>query len=160
MLNTLRNLFTQNKKTTEKSIDLSSVTSELETICLDFISASKDDLSWKWDDRFNMVLSEFNVSKKDLIHAHLKRFSETTWDNSTIKKAPKSIISISKQLGGINNNQLLFVSSSNQEAFIICAWWPWGDGQRISIRLSPSSARLSEDEKNFLSNHFKTLFGV
>ena len=153
-------MFNQNSKEPEKSIDLTSVTSELEKICLDFISACKKDLTWKWDDRFNMVLAEFNTSKKDEIYSNLKRFSETTWDNQSIHKAPKPIINISKQLGGINPNQLLFVSNSAQEAFLICAWWPWGDGKRISIRLSPSSSRLSEDEKNFLSNHFKTLFGV
>ena len=161
MINSFLKFFCQNKETAENSnIDLSSVTSELETRCKNFISASRNDLSWKWDDRFNMVLSDFCASKKDQIQSHLKLLSETTWDNQSIRKAPKSIINISKQLGGINENQLLFVSSSTQDAFIICAWWPWGNGQRISIRLSPSSSRLSPEESNLLSNHFKTLFGV
>ena len=158
MINTLFNLFKRNNRTLP--VDLSSLASEMETICSHFITASRNDLSWKWDDRFNMVLSEFSTSKKDLIHSHLQRFSETTWDNHSIRKAPKSIIRISRQLGGINENQLLYVSSSTQEAFVICAWWPWGNGEKISIRLSPSSARLSPAENTFLSNHFKKLFGV
>ena len=153
-------MFGPKSKEPEKSIDLSSVSSELEKIGGNFMAACNKDLSWNWDDRFCMVLAEFDLPQKDLIYSHLKQISETVWDHQSVRKAPKPILQISKQLGGVNDNQLLFVSPSFQDAFIFCAWWPWGNGKRFSIRLSPFSPNLSNEQIDFLNHRFKTLFGL
>jgi hypothetical protein len=67
---------------------------------------------------------------------------------------------INSHLGGLMPGQLLFTSDPNQDALIFCAWWPWGDGKTISIRVGLYYMKLSDSEKAEQINHLKGWFGV
>lgn len=67
---------------------------------------------------------------------------------------------INSNLGGLMSGQLLFTSDPNQDAFIFCAWWPWGDGKTISIRVVPSYEKLLDSEKTKQTQLFKDWFGI
>ena len=38
-------------------------------------------------------------------------------------------------IGGIRSTQQLFTTQLEQDVMSYVAWWPWGDGQTISIRV-------------------------
>lgn len=101
----------------------------------------------KWDSWTETVLAEFGVGDKDSIRAILERYLSSTWDSSNIGKAPDLVRMINSHLGGLRIGQLLFTSDPNQDAIVFCAWWPWGDGKTISIRIAPSYKNLSDSEK-------------
>jgi len=137
-----------------------SIKSGIENDCKELLRGFQGVLSWKWDSRFETILAEFGVDKKDSIRAILERYLKTTWDSSNIDNAPDIVRLINRQLGGLKSRQLLFTSDPNRDAFIFCAWWPWGDGKTISIRIAPSYKELLDSEKAEKIQLFKGWFGI
>ena len=134
--------------------------SGLENDCKELLSAFQGVLSWKWDGRFETVLAEFGVDNKNSIRAILERYLRTTWDSSNIGNAPDVVRTINDRLGRLRTGQLLFTSDPNLDAFIFCAWWPWGDDKTISIRIGPSYKKLLDSEKTAKIQLFKGWFGI
>ena len=134
--------------------------SGLENDCKELKDAFQGILSWKWDSRFETVLAEFSVKKKEDIRAVLDRYLRTTWDGSSVGNAPDSVRAVDNRLGGLRPGQLLFTSDPGGEAFIYCAWWPWGDAKTISIRIAPSYQNLANAEKAEKTSLLKGWFGV
>ena len=132
--------------------------SNLEAICRELFSVSKNVLSWEWDDRFEACLALFSVDVEEQVRSVLESCLYNVWDKSSIRKAPKIVKNIAKDFGGIKSKQLLFTSEPIQEAFIFGAWWPWNDGETISIRIAPFDKRLSDSEMNELIELFKGWF--
>jgi hypothetical protein len=133
---------------------------ELENKCEELASAFNGVLSWQWDNRFGAVLAEFGVNNKDSIRAILERYLSNTWDSSNIGSAPDAIQKINSHLGKLRSGQLLFTADPKQDAFIYCAWWPWGNGQTISIRIAPHYKELSDSDKAEKTQQLKDWFGV
>jgi hypothetical protein len=134
--------------------------SDFENVCRKFFLAFQGVLSWKWDSRFETVLAEFSVDSKDTIRAILGRYLSLAWNSSNIQKAPDAVQMIASRLGGLRSGQLLFASDSNQKAFVFGAWWPWGNGKTISIRVAPFDKGLSDSEMAELIKLFKGWFGL
>ena len=134
--------------------------SEVESVCKDVLDAFQGVLSWEWDSRFRTILAGFSADKKDNVHEILDRYFNIAWDVSNIDEAPIVVRAIDKHLGGIRSGQLLFNTHPNQEAFIFCAWWPWGDGNNISIRMAPVDKTLSEAEEAELIKRLKGWAGI
>jgi hypothetical protein len=134
--------------------------SRVESACKELWIAFRGALSWKWDNRLETVLAEFDAGKKESIRAILERSLSITWDSSNIGDAPEIVREINRHLGGLRSGQLLFTSDPNREAFIFCAWWPWGDGETISIRIGSSFTKLSDSEKAEKIQLFKKGFGI
>ena len=117
-------------------------------------------LSWKWDDWVGTILAEINADKKEDILPVLKKFLPISWDASNMETAPAMVQAIDKNLGGIRSGQLLFNSDPTQGAFVFCAWWPWGNGKTISIRISPFDQGLSDTEADQLIERIKGWAGI
>lgn len=93
------------------------------------------DLSWNWDDRFNAALAQFQIESAEAVGKVLEEHLGTAWDSDTIARAPEKVNVFFTKLGGIMTGQLLFVADLPEERMIFCAWWPWGNGQTVSIRV-------------------------
>ena len=132
----------------------------LENECKKLWGAFQGVLSWKWDSRFETVLAEFGVKKKDNVRATLERYLRMIWDGSNMANAPDPVRAINNRLGGLRAGQLLFTSDPSGDAFIFCAWWPWGDDKTISIRIAPSYQKLLDSEKAEKTRLFKGWFGI
>jgi len=134
--------------------------SGIENDCKELLREFQGVLSWKWDSRFEAVLAEFPVDHKDRVREILERYLSVTWDRSNIGNAPAIVRMINTHLGNLRSGQLLFTSDPNRDVFIFCAWWPWGDGETISIRLAPFYNKLSDSEKAEKIQLFKGWFGI
>ena len=116
-------------------------------ICKEIIKALEGFVVWKYDDRFGTLLTEFGEAEKGAVQGVLERFLSITWDSDNIAQAPEIVRVIDRHLGSLRPGQLFFSTNPDQDAFVFCAWWPWGDGQTISIRLAPFDKKLSDGEK-------------
>jgi hypothetical protein len=134
--------------------------SDVENLCGELSRGFQGVLSWQWDGRFEAVLAEFGVDKKDSIRAILERYLSNIWDSSNIGYAPDIVRTINIRVGKLRSGQLLFTSDPSQEALIFGAWWPWGDGQTISIRIAPCYKKLSDSERAEKIQLFKGWFGI
>jgi hypothetical protein len=109
-----------------------------ENDCTELFKALHADLSWQWDDRFETALAQISIAEKDAVGKTLENHLGKAWDSATIDTAPEKVRHIIGQLGGIMAGQLLYAAGLPQDGIIFCAWWPWGNGQTISIRLGTS----------------------
>jgi len=130
---------------------LNDTTSTPESKCKDIFVALKGRLNWKWDDRFGVVLAEFDVRDKESIQSVLDLHFDLSWDLSTALTAPEKVSAAIDLMGGIMGDQKLFTSELKSETLVFCAWWPWGNGQTISIRMAPYPS---------IDNSFKSNFGL
>ncbi len=130
---------------------------DIEIFCQKFASAFNDMVTWKWDDRFQMALTEFDVSDKNGIKVILESFLKISWDNSNIDNAPSNVKLLINKFGGLKSGQLVFLEDTNREDFLYCVWWPWGNGNKISIRVAPSINQLSDVE---IISKFKVSFKI
>jgi len=117
---------------------------DLEKICRKFLSASWGFFAWKWDHRFEALLAEFSAVDEDEVRAVLERDLSMVWNSSNIREAP-DIVQISAGIfGGLRSGQLLFTSDPSRDVFIFGAWWPWGNGETISLRIASLAKELHD----------------
>ena len=134
--------------------------SDVEKVCKGLLKAFQGRLAWKWDSRFETVLAEFPADNQDKVRAILESHLNMTWDNSNISEAPDVVGMINSHFGGLRPGQVLFTSNPQQDAFISCAWWPWGGGRTISIRVMPFYGKALDSEKAEQIDLFKSWFGI
>jgi hypothetical protein len=106
--------------------------------CSEFFKALQVDLSWQWDGRFQTALAQISIAEKDGILSTLESHLGTAWDSANIDKAPEAVRRTVGQLGGIMAGQLFYAAGLAQEGLVFCAWWPWGNGRTISLRIGTS----------------------
>lgn len=131
-----------------------------ETICKNIFAEFRGRLTWKWDDWVGTILTEFDAEKEDDIRAVLEKFLPISWDSANINTAPQIVQKLDKHLGGIRPAQLLFSSDPSADAFVFCAWWPWGNGTTISLRIAPFSKDISQAEDDKLIGKLKVMADV
>ena len=132
----------------------------LENSFRDLAKAFDGKIEWKWDGRFKTALGEFSADMKDDVLGLLEQYLVSTWDSSSLSDAPDVVKQVSKNLGGLMSGQLLLLSDLNKPTFIFCAWWPWGNGTKVSIRIAPFSEDLSGEEAVALTAAFRSWFKI
>ncbi len=133
---------------------------DLDSVCKDLSSAFQGVLSWKWDSRFDSVLGEFKRDKEDHVCSILEHNFTSVWDKGIIGSATSIEQATSEHLGGLMSNQLLFTTDPKLGAITFCAWWPWGDGKTISIRIGSSLFILGESDDLETIAAFRAWFEV
>ncbi|MDH5737767.1 MAG: hypothetical protein OEZ23_05620 [Gammaproteobacteria bacterium] len=109
-----------------------------EDICTGITRETGEHLYWQWDNRFDTALAQFNITDESVIRAVLDRYLSVQWDSSAANSAPVNIQNVLSRLGGLKGGQLFWTSSAEADEYVYCAWWPWGNGEKISIRLAPA----------------------
>ncbi len=130
------------------------------TICEQLLYDFRGVLTWKWDDWVGTFLAEFDIDQESDVRSVLEKHLPIAWDSSNINKAPKAVLQLDDYLGGIRPTQYLFSSDPFDEAFVFCAWWPWGNGSTISLRIAPYNQNLSKSEEEELKQQLMVLAGI
>jgi len=92
-------------------------------------------LSWDWDDRFHVSRLVLTIGQsKEVYSFMLKEFAEN-WVAESLPDAPVLIRHLADQIFGIRHGQLLFTMNNKSLTILFAAWWPWEDGQNISLRI-------------------------
>jgi hypothetical protein len=133
---------------------------ELKNLCEALFRETQGVLTWSWDDQFLCVLAAFSVGDKDKVLEVLGHSMIAKWDASNIQEAPEPVVELAEDMGGIRSGQLLFTTDASKKVFVFGAWWPWRDGQTISLRVGPYSEELSESESDDWVASFRVCFGL
>ena len=128
--------------------------SDLEKVCRELLSASWGVFSWKWDDYFEAFLAEFSAENGDEYRAILERDFSKVWDSSNIREAPDIVKMCNNYFGGLRSGQLLFTTDPNQDIFVCAAWWLWGNGETISLRIISLAKDLNMKKRPDSSNGY------
>mgnify|MGYP001812417738 CR=1 FL=1 len=125
----------------------------------DLVAALPDSLKWEWDERFNGVLAAFESAEKDAVLGEVtSRFGEPL-DRRSIKSASRGVKSAIKELGGVSTGQLVFVADLSRDVMLLGLWWPWRDGETVSVRFIPFGQQASAGEIHAVRAAMMDAFG-
>jgi hypothetical protein len=132
----------------------------LETTCRRIMAAGEGLFAWSWDTwPAGMVLSKIDITGRKKAEALLREVFAGSWDHKKIAGAPAKIRGILESVGGVGERQVAYASNPDAPAILIGLWWPWGNGETVSLRLglAPGIAGCSQDE---LDDAIRGWFGV
>ncbi len=110
------------------------------------------------DGRFHTAATSFDSKYSGKLIKALNKEFHSQWNPITISGAPAVVQTIKSQAGGMKGGQILFTSDENSLPVIFGAWWPWGNGVTISLRIGLYQPGLSNDEIYAeLTEHFEGL---
>jgi hypothetical protein len=106
-----------------------------ETVCQRISLNIPDNCPWRWDREFNLALTV--ISRKDEITVELPLTLEFShkWDFASIEDAEKPIVDFFQTGFGVVPGQKLFTMDPVDGVVLYAAWWPWGDDEKISLRI-------------------------
>jgi hypothetical protein len=122
-----------------------------------------DQLSWRWEDRFSAMLSEFSRDKNEKTLVALRQHFEHEWNKKTIKKAPQEIKDHLGSLTKLHKDQLILARpATDTTPAMLALWWPWGHGGTFSLRLglldSPYKYQENAASKDNIFSRLKNMF--
>jgi hypothetical protein len=90
---------------------------------------------WTWDSRLACIASTFSVADEDQARNAAAHALPTTWTEVTMRAASPALKSLADRYGGVRSGQLLLTGSSYGHVTPFGLWWPWGNGETISMRI-------------------------
>ncbi len=126
----------------------------MEQRCNQLRSATAHLFEWEWDGRFGCVLAQFGIANEQQLLDILGGVFSDRWTSSTIGDAGEAIRTICDELGGLRPGQFLFTTESEPETMLVGAWWPWGNGKTISIRVLLHGESVDEEALTLFKSWF------
>jgi hypothetical protein len=133
---------------------------DIENLGKDLANAFREIVAWEWDSRFGTILANFDVENEGAIQEILAHHVGIAWNPSNVSEAPHIVQRVLGMFGGLMPEQQLFTTDTTKEVILFCAWWPWGNGDTISIRIAPFFNNLPDSEKEERVQLFKSWFDV
>jgi hypothetical protein len=90
---------------------------------------------WRWDKEFNLALTVIDRQDEIIVELPLTLEFSNIWDFSTIHDADAPIRDYFEAGFGMVPGQKVFTMEPINGVVLFVAWWPWGDDERISLRL-------------------------
>lgn len=110
--------------------------SEIENITQLLRESLGDNITWKFDEKFHGMLSEFAQNKSDVVLEKLRNALPHEWDTKTVKKLPKSMkVQLGEKRKLTKQQKILACEAQGNTPAIVALWWPWGHGGTYSLRI-------------------------
>lgn len=120
---------------------------QVEQLTAELRSMLGDNIIWKYEDRYGVMLSEFAQNKSEGVFEKLASIFPFQWDNNAAKKLPSILKGELKDLARIGKKQkLLFMPQHSNSPAIAAFWWPWGHGGTYSLRLKVLENAITTDD--------------
>jgi hypothetical protein len=92
-------------------------------------------VKWQYNDFHQVMLAEFSVDKQHQVMAVLQQTLPCQWDVKSIKKVSGEVKHRAGFFAKLTKNQQLFSEDLQTQPKYMVAWWPWGHGATVSVRL-------------------------
>lgn len=99
------------------------------------VEVTKGVLTWEWDPRFGAALAGFDLSDVEKVRPVVEEVFGAAWSSANLPTAGDAVKAVAKAKGGLRPGQLLYTTDADSPATLLCAWWVWGSGARISVRI-------------------------
>lgn len=90
---------------------------------------------WSWDPRLFCVTSSFTTEQEPQARKATQLALDSEWIAMTITRAPQGLRDVVERAGGIRQGQLALSSGPVAGLLAYGLWWPWGDGETVSLRV-------------------------
>ncbi|MCG3177862.1 MAG: hypothetical protein BIFFINMI_00184 [Phycisphaerae bacterium] len=129
----------------------------MQRCCQGLVSGGHDLLKWSWDDYIKSALAVFDTEHADDVARLLGVHFPTRWGADSIQAAPSAVQALARALGGIRQDQHLYVTHPDAGPVVFAAWWPWGNGKSISVRVGVHDPAATPDATR---EQLQTWFGL
>jgi len=90
---------------------------------------------WAWDSRFHAVMASFSKAAEPAVRASAVLAFPRGWTTNSIDDAPPTLRALADRTGGLRAGQRLLGGDPTTAALLYGLWWPWGNGETISLRI-------------------------
>ena len=111
---------------------------------------------WSWDGRFIALASTFTVPYEAQARKAAAGALPHEYTSATINSAPHELRELATRTGGLRAGQLLLSGGPVGGLTAFGLWWPWGDGETISMR----AGLLDIDPAREPWRRLRDIFGV
>jgi len=98
---------------------------------------------WSYDRRLKCVVSSIPMTSANAAQSAIAPAMAGAWTDATLSAAPTSVRSAAEACGGLREAQKIFASEAPFGAFGL--WWPWGDGNTVSLRIGLHGVDLPKE---------------
>jgi hypothetical protein len=111
-------------------------------ICLNI----PDTYEWTWDNQRNMAAIILDEEDAEMVFYPLFKEFRDHWNFSSIDKAMEAVNAYVHAEFGLMPGQAFFTSHVVANLVLGVAWWPWGNEDKVSMRvgLIPVKVKLCE----------------
>jgi hypothetical protein len=119
-------------------------------------NAVDDDVYWSWDGRLQAAFVVVQTGQSRALNDILGSCFNHRWDIESILEAPGYVRDAVDVLVGLREHQFIYTTEPDETGLALyAAYWPWTNGDLISIRvslLSKEPGRLSPEVQTVLLN--------
>ncbi len=133
---------------------------ELEPICRDLRRRTQGVMLWEKDDRFRAVLSPFDLHNERMMREILNKHFPLHYTMANVASAPERVGYIFRELGSLVDGHELYVRNPEKEIILYAAWWPWEDGQTVTLRIGFVAPDMLPSQENKLFRKVRQWFGL
>ena len=90
---------------------------------------------WSWDGRFHAVVASFAKADEPTARASAMHAFPRGWTAKSLDAAPEEMRALAGRTGGLRAGQRLLAGDELIAARLFGLWWPWGNGETISLRI-------------------------
>lgn len=111
---------------------------------------------WSWDSKLECVTSSFSMQFEPAARSAALIALPKQWTPTALAQAPARLRDLAERSGGIRSSQMILTDDEAGDYLSFGLWWPWGNGQTISLRVG-----LSElDASSSMYQRLRDVFGV
>ena len=124
--------------------------SELEPfkeICRKICLNIPDSYTWKWDQKRKMAAVVLDEEDAEMVFYPLFKEFRHHWNFASINEAAEAVNEYIHAEFGLMPGQVFFTSHMVCNLILGVAWWPWGNSDKVSMRVGviPINTNLSEN---------------
>lgn len=120
---------------------------EIEQHCQFICNKFTTEITWRFEERFSVMLSEFSQMTSIKVIEELNSIFPHRWDHKNIKTAPIALFDQLSHFQKLTKTQLIFtIPASNSHPAFMAVLWPWGHGSTFSLRISPLASSYNMDD--------------
>jgi hypothetical protein len=131
----------------------------LEKICGKVFGSLPLLYQWQWDEDLHAARITFGEEHAQPVLTTLSTQFHHEWDFSTIEQASPAIAGHFNAAFGLFPGQKAFTHDSGGIT-LFAVWWPWGDGDKISLRVGVFYSESSDVDKAEIQKHLIRWFAI
>jgi hypothetical protein len=90
---------------------------------------------WTWDGRFSAIASSFGADLEPAVRTSAMLAFPRGWTTRSLDTAPPELRALAERTGGLRAGQRLLGGDLLASPNLFGLWWPWGGGDRITLRI-------------------------
>ena len=90
---------------------------------------------WQWDQQRNMAVIILEEEDAEIVFYPLFKEFRNHWNFASIDEVSEAVNKYIHSEYGLMPGQVFFTSNKVSDTILGVAWWPWGNNEKVSMRV-------------------------